>query len=188
MSLITKFNPWTQRLQWISVEGSLSSLDDLPDGSTYGRVKQSELLSGKVLSLDSMVTTDGAPSYTLGKSIIPDDAESLLDLGSLLKYFQSIYSEDIRINTFRSLDGSVSANSENVIEASALRHTQGTDAGASGSFNIVGELTIKVYSQDAEPTLDTNNKMAIWIDTNDSNRTYLLFRRGSGDHLKVELA
>ena len=44
-----------------------------------------------------------------------------------------------------------------------------------------------VYSQDAEPTLDEDHKLCVWIDTNDSNRVYLLFRRGSGDHVKVEL-
>lgn len=54
-------------------------------------------------------------------------------------------------------------------------------------LEVKGDLTIKVYSQDAKPTLDTNNKMAIWIDTNDSNRVYLVFRRGNGDHVTVEL-
>ena len=56
-----------------------------------------------------------------------------------------------------------------------------------GDLVVAGELTIKVYSQDGEPTLDTDNKMAIWIDTNDSSRTYLVFRRGTGDQVKVEL-
>jgi hypothetical protein len=44
-----------------------------------------------------------------------------------------------------------------------------------------------VYSQDAEPTLDTDHKMCIWIDTNDSNKVYLVFRRGTGDQVKIEL-
>jgi len=58
-----------------------------------------------------------------------------------------------------------------------------------GDLFVGGDLTIKVYSQDAEPTLDTNNKMAIWIDTNDSDRVYLLFMRGSGvpAQVKIEL-
>ncbi len=56
-----------------------------------------------------------------------------------------------------------------------------------GDLAVIGELTIKVYSQDAEPTLDTDNKLAMWIDTNDSSRTYLVFRRGTGDQVKVEL-
>jgi hypothetical protein len=44
-----------------------------------------------------------------------------------------------------------------------------------------------VYSQDAEPTLDEDHKMCIWIDTNDSDRVYLVFRRGSGDQVQIEL-
>jgi hypothetical protein len=57
----------------------------------------------------------------------------------------------------------------------------------SGDMNVGGELTIIVYSQDSEPTLDTDNKLAMWIDTNDSNKVYIIFRRGSGDQVKVEL-
>jgi len=45
-----------------------------------------------------------------------------------------------------------------------------------------------VYSQDGEPTLDTDHKMCIWIDTDDSDRVYLVFRRGSADQVKIELA
>lgn len=49
------------------------------------------------------------------------------------------------------------------------------------------DVMIKTYTQAAEPTLDTDNKAAIWIDSDDSNRTYLVFRRGVGDQVKVEL-
>jgi len=56
-----------------------------------------------------------------------------------------------------------------------------------GDLEVKGELTIKVYSQASEPTLDVDNKMCIWIDTDDSNRVYLVFRRGSADQVKVEL-
>ena len=51
------------------------------------------------------------------------------------------------------------------------------------------ELKIKVYSQDVEPTLGENQKMAIWEDTNVSGspRVYLIYRRGVGDQIKVEL-
>lgn len=55
------------------------------------------------------------------------------------------------------------------------------------AFLPEGEMKIRVFSQDAEPTLSADNFMAMWIDTNDSNRVYLLFRRGSGDHVKIEL-
>ena len=56
-----------------------------------------------------------------------------------------------------------------------------------GNLDIPGEISVKVYSQDDEPTLTADNRMAIWIDTNDSNRVYLLFRRGTGDQVAVEL-
>jgi hypothetical protein len=50
------------------------------------------------------------------------------------------------------------------------------------------EIAIKLYSQNAEPTLAADNNLAIWIDTDDSNRVYLLYRRGSGDQVAVELS
>lgn len=53
--------------------------------------------------------------------------------------------------------------------------------------NGTQDILIKTYEQDSEPTLDTNHKACIWIDTNDSNKVYLVFRRGSGDQVKVEL-
>ncbi len=52
---------------------------------------------------------------------------------------------------------------------------------------LAGELSIKVYSQASEPTLSADNYMAIWIDTDDSNKVYLVFRRGTGDQVKVQL-
>jgi len=56
-----------------------------------------------------------------------------------------------------------------------------------GDLSCTGDLTIKVYSQDAEPTLDADSKLAMWIDTNDLDRVYLVYRRGTGDQVKVEL-
>ncbi len=50
-----------------------------------------------------------------------------------------------------------------------------------------GQLHWRVYSQTSEPTLDADGANAWWIDTDDSNRVYLVFRRGSGDQVKVEL-
>lgn len=46
---------------------------------------------------------------------------------------------------------------------------------------------IRVYSQDAEPALAATSEIAIWIDTNDANRVYLIFRRGAADQVKIEL-
>jgi len=49
------------------------------------------------------------------------------------------------------------------------------------------DIILKVYDQAAIPTLDTDNKAAIWVDSDDSDRVYLVFRRGAGDQVKVEL-
>lgn len=77
------------------------------------------------------------------------------------------------------------------------KHSQNTDIAlrtdkltvdASGHTAVAGELKIKVYAQDAEPTLNANTFMAIWKDTNDSNRIYLVFRRAEADQVLVELA
>ena len=59
--------------------------------------------------------------------------------------------------------------------------------GKNGDMAIEGEFKMKVFSQAAEPTLGADSRMAMWIDTDDSNRVYLIFRRGSGDHVKIEL-
>lgn len=63
-------------------------------------------------------------------------------------------------------------------------------------FNTVARTTqdyitahkIKLYEQATEPTLTADDYVAIWKDTNDSNRIYLIFRRGSGDQVRVELS
>jgi len=49
------------------------------------------------------------------------------------------------------------------------------------------DLVIKNYSQATEPVLDTNNKLAMWKNTSDADKIYLVFRRGNGDQVKVEL-
>jgi len=90
----------------------------------------------------------------------------------------------------------VSANSD-VANNTSLAHTQNTDIAlrtdklvidASGNTDIVGELSIKVYNQPAEPTLTADSRMAIWIDSDHpTTRTFLIFRRGAGDQISVEL-
>lgn len=46
---------------------------------------------------------------------------------------------------------------------------------------------LRFYSSDDEPTLSSNNSVAIWKDTDDSDKIYLIFRRGSSDQVKIEL-
>ncbi|MBN1467746.1 MAG: hypothetical protein JW924_03390 [Fusobacteriaceae bacterium] len=61
---------------------------------------------------------------------------------------------------------------------------------ADGHNTIEGELKIKVYEQDTEPTLNADNFMAIWKDTSVSGSPdiYIIFRRGSGDQVKTLLS
>lgn len=56
----------------------------------------------------------------------------------------------------------------------------------SGDLSVGGKVRIQVLSQAAEPTLSEDGQMVVWIDSDDSNRVYLVFRRGSGDQVKVE--
>lgn len=49
------------------------------------------------------------------------------------------------------------------------------------------ELIMMVYDQAGMPTLDTDQKVAIWKDSDDADRVYLVFRRGVGDQVKIEL-
>uniref|UniRef100_A0A6M3IVP1 Putative lectin/glucanase superfamily protein n=2 Tax=viral metagenome TaxID=1070528 RepID=A0A6M3IVP1_9ZZZZ len=61
---------------------------------------------------------------------------------------------------------------------------------ASPSFvglTLTGEANLKLYSQDAEPSLGADGNCAFWKDTNDFDRIYLVFRRGTGDQVKIEL-
>jgi hypothetical protein len=44
------------------------------------------------------------------------------------------------------------------------------------------------YAQDAEPTLSQDDTGAIWRDTNDGDRVYVLYRRGTGDQVKAEFS
>ncbi len=56
---------------------------------------------------------------------------------------------------------------------------EGNDARLSDTRNIA------VYRQAAEPTLGADDDIAIWVDTDDSNKTYLVFRVASGTQVKV---
>jgi len=51
----------------------------------------------------------------------------------------------------------------------------------------LGELKIKLFAQDAEPTLGADAFAAFWKDTNDADKIYLVFRRGTGDQVKIQL-
>jgi len=54
-------------------------------------------------------------------------------------------------------------------------------------LKILGDTSIKTYSQNNEPTLDTDEKCCFWKDTDDANKIYLVYRRGVGDQVKIQL-
>jgi len=49
------------------------------------------------------------------------------------------------------------------------------------------DILIKTYDQAAEPTLDTDQKACFWIDSDDSDKVYIVFRRGDRDQVKIQL-
>jgi hypothetical protein len=61
------------------------------------------------------------------------------------------------------------------------------EAEIDGALFCDGDFYPPLYQQDAEPTLSADNQIAIWEDTNDSDRVRLVYRRGSGDQVAVEL-
>lgn len=63
--------------------------------------------------------------------------------------------------------------------------TGGDVAAVEGHFS--GEVSIQVFAQVGEPALAADGNMAIWKDTDDTNRIYLVFRRGAADQVLVEL-
>lgn len=93
-------------------------------------------------------------------------------------------------------EAKVSANVD-VANNTVNNHVQNTDIAmrtdkltvdVSGNTTIAGDLKIKVYAQSNEPVLSSDEMMAIWKDTSASDQIFLIFRRGSGDQVSVELA
>jgi len=104
------------------------------------------------------------------------------------RYFRTYGGGDaIKIGSIGDMNDANVSTPANIYDAVQKKHSPNTDTGTNGNFAIAGELSIQVFSQTTEPTLTADNRMAIWIDTDDSNRVYLLFRRGSGDQVAVEL-
>jgi hypothetical protein len=56
-----------------------------------------------------------------------------------------------------------------------------------GRLIVSDVLNIKTYAQDAEPSLVNDGDCCFWKDTNDSNRIYLVYRRGAADQVMAEL-
>lgn len=101
----------------------------------------------------------------------------------------SVYFTKAKIKV-SSVVNKIKADSD-IADAITKKHSQNTDTGAAGNFDIVGEISIKVYTQGTEPDLTAENRMAIWVNSSDNYRVYLIFRRtymsGYNNQVKVEL-
>jgi hypothetical protein len=75
----------------------------------------------------------------------------------------------------------------NVAANNFLFEVQGYDSSYRGHIVATGTLKCQVFDQASEPTLNVDERFAFWKDSDDSDRLYLIFRRASGDHVKVEL-
>ncbi len=62
-----------------------------------------------------------------------------------------------------------------------MQPTHSSNIEVAGTTTLLGPLFPKVYPADAEPTL-TNGELAMWVDTNDSNAKYVVFRYADVQH------
>lgn len=82
---------------------------------------------------------------------------------------------------------------ELLIEHNGLQNLDGGTPGeyyhltAAQHAAVIAGIGIPTYSQTTEPVLGTDGGACFWIDTDDSNRVWFVYRRGLGDQVKVEL-
>jgi hypothetical protein len=203
-------------LTWGAISGKpSSSVADIDDAVSKKHTQGTDLLTiNEQLNSYLLVLSDNGKLIDMNKAIgvglsVPENASVPFSIGTLIAVRQKglgavtiIPMTNVTIISSESLTTpnqysiitllKVDTNIWTVTGTTEL-HTQNTDTGTNGNFDIVGELSIKVYSQNSEPTLGEDNRLALWIDTSDDNRTYLIFRRpdfGSGfdRQIKVELA
>lgn len=140
-------------------------------------------------SLIESDASDNATSELLGHNIVMDDtaASAAQKYGILLeggwdKHLSA--KEDLIIEPY---DNGASPGHDVVIDGGIGSDNGDVKLATNQGKVITGEMELKLYSQDAEPTLAADNNMALWKDTNDSDRVYLIFRRGTADQVKIEL-
>lgn len=136
---------------------------------TYVYVTESDLINDGTLKRD-LVVLDGKKID--GRDVSEDGVK--LDNHETLKHTQDT---DTQLKS-----GVVTVDSNDNVGIGTDSPTEKLDVDgnikATGNIEIEGELKIKVYAQDNEPTLGADQRLAIWQDTNDSNRIYLIFKRG----------
>jgi len=86
---------------------------------------------------------------------------------------------------FRRLSDGVIKYFENDTDQSFVKTDGSTPI--TGDQTIQGELNIKTFSESTTPTLAADGNAAFFINTSDSNKVYLRYRRASGDEVGVQL-
>ena len=128
---------------------------------------------------------DGLVEFCQFTDFIPDDEDTpttgTVEFGVTILPIDA----DFQITNFNieSLDGDNALYVDFVQDLDTIDYTPASG----GTFTQGGELQIQLFSQNEEPVLAEDNNLAMWIDTDDANRVYMVYRRGSGDQVKVEL-
>ena len=84
-------------------------------------------------------------------------------------------------------DGVSGTVEDNFLSLSATGYPKDSGVGESDLQLKSQDWVPKVFAQDGEPTLTGTLTLAFWKDTNDSDRIYLLTKRGTSDQVAVEL-
>jgi len=142
------------------------------------------------LRLADMDTKIGASGDFLADGSVPMTGDLDCD-GNIIKNLNTILGETGVALTFQSSAG----QSVYIIHPAGATIIVGSDdVKFDRKINLqdrkligLKELVVSGYFQNGEPTLTEDNALAIWKDTDDANRIYLVFRRGVGDQVKVEL-
>lgn len=99
-------------------------------------------------------------------------------------------SAGLNLNTTNIVGGNFTIKAANdfvMYDASATPVNVALIDGATGNATFAGELVIKYVENATQPTLTSNGAICLWKDTDDANKIYIVFRRGSGDYVKVQL-
>jgi len=129
--------------------------------------------------------SDGLVEFCQFIEFIPDDEETpttgTVEFGVTILPIDA----DFQITNFNleALDGDSSIYIDFVDDLDTIDYSPTT----STNLQSGDEISIRLFSQNSEPTLAEDNNLAMWIDTDDLNRVYLVYRRGTGDQVKVEL-
>jgi hypothetical protein len=166
-----RYNSTSQKFEWVPGTGAVTEIPTLDTGSTYD-LTATPLNGSLSIYLNGLFQEPGGSDYSL--------------VGSKITFASPIDGADILLASYFT---EVASPTDSHIQNSDTQLRSGLiDTDASGNLNVTGELKIKTYVQASEPILTGDHYLAIWVDSDDSNATYLVFRLGSGLQKSVELA